>query len=143
MRNPQVRRISLQAGSMLLEVLIAILIFSFGVLAVVGLQATSTKDSSQARYRAQAMLLVDDVLGQMWISNRAPAALSAAFSTGGPAYAAWLAQAQATLPGVNTAASTIVVSPTGLVTIRLQWKAPNEPAANPEHNVVFATQISQ
>ena len=46
-----------QSGVMLLEALIAILIFSLGVLGIVGMQASAVKASRDAKYRADAGLL--------------------------------------------------------------------------------------
>ena len=60
---------------MLLEVLIALLVFSVGVLGLVGLQANSMQQSTQSRYHTEAMLLANDLTGQMWVAaSRAPAA---------------------------------------------------------------------
>ena len=142
-----------QGGFMLLEVLISILIFAFGVLAVVGLQAASAKDSAQAKYRADATLLVNDLVGRMWASNRTAAGLGAAFATdgSGDAFNTWLADAQAALPGIDTDQTTVVVipvaggtgaNPTSQVSINLAWKAPNEPADGPVHRITVVTQIS-
>jgi type IV pilus assembly protein PilV len=44
---------------MLLEALIAILIFSFGILGLVGLQANAINLSTDAKYRADAALLAN------------------------------------------------------------------------------------
>ncbi len=51
---------------MLLEALISILIFSIGILAIVGLQAASVKMSSDAKYRSDASLLANQLVAQMW-----------------------------------------------------------------------------
>jgi type IV pilus assembly protein PilV len=142
-----------QSGFMLLEVLVSILIFSLGVLAVVGLQAASAKDSSQAKYRADATMLVNDLVGRMWASNRNVGALTTAFATDGTgaSYDAWLADAQATLPGIDTTQTSVVVTPvtdfpgagqTAQVAITLAWKAPNEPPSGPVHQLTFVTRIS-
>lgn len=119
-----------QQGSMLLEALIGILIFSMGILAIVGLQATSIKLASDAKYRADASLLAERLMGQMWVSNRTAATLKSTFESGAT-YNAWASQVQATLPGstganaptvsVSTAASSV-----GQVTITLYWQAPAE-----------------
>lgn len=55
-----------QQGSMLLEALISILIFSIGILAIIGLQAASIKMSGDAKYRSDASLLANQLVGQMW-----------------------------------------------------------------------------
>jgi len=59
-------RRSRNRGFSLLEVLIAILIFSFGVVGLAGLQAALIKSSSNADYRATATYLAAEARGLMW-----------------------------------------------------------------------------
>jgi type IV pilus assembly protein PilV len=79
-----------QAGVMLLEALIGILIFSLGILSLVALQATSIQLTSDAKYRTDASLLANRLIGQMWASGLAPAVLKTKFENGGDQYNAWL-----------------------------------------------------
>src|SRR5205823_13644336 len=46
-----------ERGVMLIEALAAILIFSIGILAVVGMQAVAIKDVASAKYRSEAAFL--------------------------------------------------------------------------------------
>jgi type IV pilus assembly protein PilV len=55
-----------QQGVALLEALIAILIFSVGVLAIVGLQAFMLKNTSDSKYRADASYIAQQRIGTMW-----------------------------------------------------------------------------
>ena len=55
-----------QGGAFLLEALIAILIFSLGVLGIVGLQARSLKAVGDAQYRGEAAFLAQTLAGRMW-----------------------------------------------------------------------------
>jgi type IV pilus assembly protein PilV len=55
-----------QKGAVLLEALIAILIFSMGILAIAGLQATMVKNTSDAKYRSDAAFIAQQALGRMW-----------------------------------------------------------------------------
>jgi type IV pilus assembly protein PilV len=55
-----------QRGVVLLEALIAILIFSMGVLALVGLQAAMIKNTADAKFRAEASLIAQQRIGLMW-----------------------------------------------------------------------------
>lgn len=57
---------SMQKGMVLLEALIAILIFSIGVLAIVGLQATMITNTSDTKARVDAANIAEQRLGQMW-----------------------------------------------------------------------------
>jgi len=60
--KPQARKF--QEGVVLLESLIAILIFSMGILALVGLQGAMVKNTSDAKYRAEATFIAQQRLGQ-------------------------------------------------------------------------------
>ena len=140
-----------QSGFMLLEVLVSILIFSIGVLSIVGLQVASVKQSSAAEHRTDASLLANELIGRMWVSNRTNATLNAQFSTGGTEYAVWLPRVLAALPGAAASAPDVTVqsvpagivggAPSSLVTVSLWWKAPNEPAGDPMHDLTVVTQI--
>lgn len=57
-----------QKGAVLIEALIAILIFSFGILAISGLQGAMMKNTADATYRSEASYVVQQQLGQM-LSN--------------------------------------------------------------------------
>lgn len=137
-----------QTGVMLLEALIAILIFSLGVLALVGLQTLSIKQSGESKYRADAMLLANELIAEMWIGDRSFATISAQFADGGPAYDAWLARVQQSLPGVAANPPTVqpvqagvAADPSTVVTVQVNWKAPNEPPADPVHSITVVAQI--
>ena len=125
-----------QRGFMLLEALLALLIFSLGVLSLVGLQANSIASASDAKYRTDASFLADELVGQMW-ADRA----NLANYNGNPP-AAWLAQVQATLPGasVDIAINMTDVQAGGLptATIQVGWQAPGQSA----HSYTTSAQIS-
>lgn len=57
---------SVQQGAVLVEAMIAILIFSMGVLAIVGLQAAMVKNTADAKYRADASYIAQQRIGVMW-----------------------------------------------------------------------------
>lgn len=59
---------SQQRGAMLLEALIAIVVFSMGVLAVAGLQASMVTNTTEASMRAEATYIAQKVVGNMWAS---------------------------------------------------------------------------
>lgn len=136
-----------QRGVSLLEALVAILIFSIGILALIALQATSIRQSADAKYRSEASLLASEIIGQMWVSDRTPLTLQANFQTGGAGYNAWLPRVQATLPGlaasaaVPASAPTVAVSASGVVRVDLFWRAPNEEATVPQHRHTVISQV--
>lgn len=134
-----------QAGVMLIEALIAILIFSLGILAIVKLQATSIQQSASAESRALASMLANDVISQMWASDRTPATLKSNFESGtGTPFTTWRSKVIASgLPKVSTTQNTPTVSvalqPAGctgsactsaLVSVTVFWQAPTDTAAH-------------
>lgn len=139
-----------QTGSMLIEAMVGILIFSMGILAIVGLQAASIKMSSDAKYRSDASLLANQLIGQMWTSDRT--LLQTDFvGPNGAAYVAWLGASQtpatgtvrATLPGVTETANlpAVTVDANNVVTITLNWRLPSETPGTPAHKYTATTQI--
>jgi type IV pilus assembly protein PilV len=123
-----------QKGSMLLEALIAILIFSFGVLSVVGLQAASVKNISEAKYRTDAAFLANELIGQMW-ADRANVTVTYA------APADWTARVSSTLPsGVGAVVVSVDPNVTPLLraTVTIKWTLPG--AA--QHTFVSVAQVN-
>lgn len=55
-----------QSGFLLLEVLIAILVFSFGVLAIAGLQASMVKHTTDGQFRAIASQVAEQRIADRW-----------------------------------------------------------------------------
>jgi type IV pilus assembly protein PilV len=65
---------SAQRGVVLLEALVAILLFSMGVLALVGLQAAMIKNTSESKFRAEASYIAQQWIGRMWADPTQPGA---------------------------------------------------------------------
>ncbi len=57
---------SAQRGVALLEALVAILLFSMGVLALVGLQGAMIKNTADSKFRADASYIAQQWIGIMW-----------------------------------------------------------------------------
>jgi len=140
-----------QSGVMLLESLIAILIFSIGILGIVGMQASTIKASRDAKFRADAGLLANELIGQMWIGARDGATLQGNFETGGPIYAPWAARVAVALPGAGATENPPLVTVTpgvvgppqtsSTVTVVVRWQAPNEIPLNIIHSYSVVVQI--
>lgn len=130
---------SRQQGFLLLEGLIAILIFSMGILALIGMQATSIKQASDAKFRVDASYLANQIIGRMWVDDNATLA-SNYNSPAGTQYLAWRSEVQAALPGANVAANypTIAVDANNVATVTVFWQP--SPASS-VHNFVAIAQI--
>jgi type IV pilus assembly protein PilV len=106
----QVKLSRAQAGGFLLEALIGVLIFSFGILGIVGLQAASLRHTGESEYRAEAMYYANSLISQMWTDN--PAGLKAKYDStvGGAGYLAFQTVVAA-LPGAGAIAPIVLVDP--------------------------------
>ena len=141
-----------QGGSVLLEAMISILIFSFGVLGIVGLHASMISGAADAKYRNEAGFFANRLLGEMAASDRSSAVALATFqSPAGANYTAWLGDIQNInvsagllgLPGAVTYPPTVTITPnlniiTGLptsydVTVIVRWKSPGQTPTDPPH----------
>lgn len=128
-------------GASLLEALIALLIFSVGLLGLLGLQANALGASRDAQYRAEAAVLANEIIGIMW-TDRANLAQYAHNGSGGNTCAPtgtattnanavnWLNQFTASnarsLPGATSAAQQIIVGSDRTVRVTLCWRAPQD-----------------
>jgi len=112
-------------GVALIEAMVGILIFAFGVLGLVGLQASMTKAQTGARFRADASNLSDELLGVMWsdAASNLPSYVTASCD-GYARCKEWKAKLQNQLP---TASSTVTfTAATGQVDITITWVQPGE-----------------
>jgi type IV pilus assembly protein PilV len=62
-------RRSAERGMALMEVLVSILIFAFGLLGLIGLEASAIHYSADAEDRNRAALFAGEVASSMWINN--------------------------------------------------------------------------
>lgn len=129
-----------QSGMAVVETMVAILVFSLGILGIVGLLAASMKNTAEAKYRTLASNLASQVVGEMWVADKTNAALKDAFeSPAGEQYAAWKTRVENALPGATANAPSIAISNANVATITVRWQAPGEPA----HNHVLVTRIGE
>ena len=126
-----------QKGSILLEALIAILIFSMGILALMGMQATAINTVSESKYRSDSGFLANRIIGQIWAdrTNFASYACNPCTTTGtgNVDTRAWATEIQSgalQLPGVTDAANqpTITLGANNQVQVQIFWRTPNATA---------------
>jgi|GEM_PF-191232 len=157
-RGPQVfpGRPSMQAskGVFLLEALIAILIFSLGLLGLVAMSAVAISAQSDAQYRAEAAKFANEILSEIWVNVDRTTAPTVATSlatfvhqpggaacpfagavSASPLVTSWEARVLATsgLPGASAAGQQILVDTTAgtgfnRVTVTVCWQAPQDRA---------------
>jgi len=138
-----------QSGLILLEALIGVLIFSIGIVGMLGLQSLSIKASTDANYRSEASYLANQILGQMWLdknnlsayslnAGNAPCAAGSSASAN-PNVTGWLGDV-ARLPSANQFQQQIIVAPANnQVSVTVCWQTPHTTTA---HNFVASTSIN-
>ncbi|MEP7155210.1 MAG: type IV pilus modification protein PilV [Betaproteobacteria bacterium] len=130
-----------QRGSMLLEALIGMLIFSVGILALIRLQAVAIQSTAEARYRSEANFLANQLVAVLWM-DQANLLQYAHFATslncepsGTPSplagqptseMARWLASVAKTLPSAESGRQQITVNADNSVDITLCWHPPQD-----------------
>ena len=85
-------------GASLIEVLVALTVFTVGVLGLMGMQATAVTTFSDAKYRADAALLAERLIGQAWINRASLPNFAYAGGTARAEVSGWLAEVRNTLP---------------------------------------------
>lgn len=127
-------------GAVLLEAIIAILIFSTGVTGALLLLATAVRENSAALYRAQAAMLIDSALAEMWSGDRSHAGIATRYAATAPTYLNWKARVAATLPGVSGKPPSVLVAPDSTITLAVYWREPGKAAF---HELVTVTRVGQ
>jgi len=132
-KDHYIQRLKQQSGLMLIEVLVSILIFSIGILGMVGLQVAATQNSANAEYRTIASSLANDIVSQMWLrktANPANAGLANDITS-------WKNRVTASsLPNAN---ATVVRAVDGITTITVTYKPPSKKTTDNTNQ--YVTQI--
>lgn len=137
-----------QSGFSLIEALVAILIFSLGILGLVSILAVSVENASQAKYRADASFIANRMIGEMWAGNRSSLGTYAGtydagkLDDGDPRIAGW---SKAVAEGLQSGSA--VVSVNGdTVSVTVSWvsrKNADTQTRNVTHSITQVARIRQ
>jgi len=130
-RRPERR---LQKGVALIEALVAVLIFSFGVLGLIGLEASAINFSVDAENRTRATELANDVASAIWLNNLNGAVSITALQT-----ACTTTTSSVYLPSCVIAAPVLVSATTNTWTITITWIPVTDKTATTR---TFTTQVT-
>jgi len=122
-----------QGGVILLEVLVAILVFSIGILAIVGLQGIAVRTTTDARYRSDAAFLAGELMTQIWTDPLNVSLYNYPGSGTVPArLAGWVARVNSRLPGGVAPVVTYTANAQlgEVVDITVGWRMPGETASH-------------
>jgi type IV pilus assembly protein PilV len=123
-------------GFTLIEVLVAILVFSFGVLGAVGMQARMLQASTQNGDRSRASMLANEMVSQMWAQQTV--------SVPATTITAWQSRvSDASKVGLPNGTGSVSYATSGGVTtatITVTWHATTA-ASGAAYNSSFSTQV--
>ena len=114
------------AGFALIEALVGLLIFSIGILGLVGIQASMTRAQTASKFRADAASLAGELVGAMWADMPNLAQYDNAGCSAYPRCKDWADKVAAALP---SGTPTVSVA-TGNVSITIAWTLPTESVAS-------------
>lgn len=132
-----------QGGFSLIEGLIALAIFSLGMLGMANLQANLVQMQSNAALRAEAAFFAERIIGHA-IADPGNAACYALAEPCGSTIAQsaaenWLAQVQAAIPGADELAPRVTYTPAdGRFAVLIEWRHPGDDTTR---NVSFETLV--
>jgi type IV pilus assembly protein PilV len=119
LKHSPVRK-STQGGFLLIEVLVSLLLFSIGLLAMLGMQTYAINDTMHGKYRTDAGYLANSIVGRMMVDK---ANVASYVNTSYTARSAWDSEVAAALPNATTS---ITLLTDGSYTVVIRWKNPNE-----------------
>lgn len=131
-RRPPTRLSRAQRGMSLIEVLVSVLIFSFGLLGLLALQARATQFSASAEDTSRAALLANEIGAEMWAARTVnlPAAT----------ISAWQARVAAPeVDGLPDGLGNVTVTGT-VAEITISWRPPRAASAAENRNR-YTTQV--
>jgi type IV pilus assembly protein PilV len=125
-------RMRIQSGMTLIEVMVAVLIFSLGLIGLVGLQSRAVQFSTIAEDSNRAALLANEIASEILVKNKPRGAgATTAVDFSGVGLTAW--QARVSDPRKNGLpnGSGTVTSVGNVATITITWKATSAKATGP------------
>ena len=140
--SDKANRIHHQRGSSLLEGLLAIILFSMGLLSLLMLLSATLIESSNARYRIEASLLISDLVSHMWIGDHSLNGLKTRFAdTTSKDYQSWFTSVSNRLPGVSAKSNApqITIDDARNVTVNIRWQVPGDSTS---HQMIVQTMIT-
>jgi type IV pilus assembly protein PilV len=125
-------------GFALIEVLVSLLIFMFGVLGTVGLLSSTTRIETESKFRTDAADLANDAISMLWTTALTDlAAYDGAACSQQIRCKEWQNRISTLLPQGSGALS--VTGTTGDVTVTIQWTLPGRQT----HRYVTATTVAK
>jgi type IV pilus assembly protein PilV len=134
-RNRRPAALTGERGFAILEALVAMLVFAFGILGLVGVQASMTREQTAAKLRSDAAYLAGDLIATMWGDVANITNYSTSNCASYTRCSDWKNKVVAAMPSASVAVTVNATS--GDVSVTVIWTLPN----GDSHQYVTATTI--
>lgn len=132
-----------QRGETLISALMSILIFSVGIMAMLGLMTAVMIETGNTQYRIKANEIASNTISMMWVGERSVAKLKEKYAKPeGEGYKIFFSIVKSSLPGITTEKNkpSIDIDNKGLINISIKWQTPSDPQS---HKITVSTFIAE
>lgn len=130
-------------GESLISTMLSMLIFSTGIMSMLGLLSNTLIETASVEYRSKASAHANDIMVDMMIGDKSLVNLKEQYtSPKGEKYRAFLKRVQTNLPGTLEEKNypTIDIDNKGGVEIKIKWKSPSDQL---EHQIMMSSVITE
>lgn len=130
-------------GESLISSMLSMLVFSAGIMSLLGLLTNTLIETASVEYRSKASAIASNTLVNMMIGDKSLNKLKTHYaSPNGEQYKELLRRVQSNLPGTLEEKNypTISVSEKGVVEIKIKWKSPSDQLS---HQIMMSSIITE
>lgn len=130
-------------GESLISSILSMLVFSAGIISLLGLLTNTLIETASVEYRSKASAIASNTLVNMMIGDKSLNKLKTHYaSPNGEQYKELLRRVQSNLPGTLEEKNypTISVSEKGVVEIKIKWKSPSDQLS---HQIMMSSIITE
>ena len=130
-------------GESLISSMLAMLVFSAGIMSMLGLLSNTLIETASVEYRSKASAIASNTLINMMIGDKSLGNLRAQYAApNGVQYQEFLKRVQSNLPGTLEEKNfpTISIENKGVVEIKIKWKSPSDQL---DHQIMMSSVIAE
>ncbi len=130
-------------GESLVSSMLAMLVFSAGIMSLLGLLSNTLIETASVEYRSKASEIASNTLVNMMVGDKALGNLRMQYAApNGAQYQEFLRRVQSNLPGTQEERNypTVSIGNKGVVEIKIKWKSPSDQL---DHQIMMSSVIAE
>lgn len=130
-------------GESLISSMLSMLVFSAGIMSLLGLLTNTLIETASVEYRSKASAIASNTLVNMMVGHKALGNLKMQYEApNGGQYQEFLRRVQSNLPGTLEEKNypTISIGEKGVVEIKIKWKSPSDQLG---HQIMMSSIITE